>query len=277
MRHYTAFALALCALLPVAASAQEVATSTQSGSIDVGVRGSSLTGDAARYERYRDLGDGLFLETFRWKAQKDGWFLDAGADHAGRRDQRYTVNIVRPGTFKAWGQWDQIPMLLSRTTRSPYSSTVPGEFRLDDAVQLQLQTLSSAARPAAVQALVNGSAMFDLKSKRHSLASAFEFMPTTSSAIKVAVKRTDRTGNQPFGGGFGHSQVVEFAAPIDHQLTDFDASAEVEKGIALFRAGYTGSWFTNNVAQVIWDNPLRATDISGGPSAGRLGLPGSRT
>ncbi|MCC7185059.1 MAG: hypothetical protein IT185_02375 [Acidobacteria bacterium] len=90
MRHYTAFALALCALLPSAAAAQEAAagTSTQSGLIDIGVRGSSLTGDAARYERYRDLGDGLFLETFRWKAQKNGWFLDAGADHAGRRDQR---------------------------------------------------------------------------------------------------------------------------------------------------------------------------------------------
>jgi MtrB/PioB family decaheme-associated outer membrane protein len=278
MRHYTAFALALCALLPSAAAAQEaVGTTTQSGLIDVGVRGSSLTGDAARYERYRDLGDGLFLETFRWKAQKNGWFLDAGADHAGRRDQRYTVNVVRPGTFKAWGQWDQIPMLLSRTTRSPFTSSVPGEFRLDDAVQLQLQNLATAAKPAAVQALVNGSAMFDLKSKRHSLASAFEFMPTTSSSIKVAVKRTDRTGNQPFGGGFGHSQVVEFASPIDHQMTDFDASAEVEKGNALFRAGYTGSWFTNNVAQVIWDNPLRATDIANAPSAGRLGLPVSST
>jgi MtrB/PioB family decaheme-associated outer membrane protein len=279
MRHYTTLAFVLCALLPSAVAAQEAATntSTQSGLIDLGVRGSSLTGDAARYERYRDLGDGLFLETFRWKAQKNGWFLDAGADHAGRRDQRYTVNVVRPGTFKAWGQWDQIPMLLSRTTRSPYSSTVPGEFRLDDAVQLQLQNLSTAARPAAVQALVNGSAMFDLKSKRHSLASRFEFMPTASSSIKVAVKRTNRTGNQPYGGSFGHGQVSEFASPIDHRLTDFDASAELERGPALFRAGYTGSWFTNEVTSVVFDNPLRATDISGTPASGRLSLPVSST
>ncbi len=278
MRHYTAFALALCALLPVAATAQEaVATTTQSGSIDLGVRGSSLTGDAARYERYRDLGDGLFLETFRWKAQKNGWFLDAGADHAGRRDQRYTVNVVRPGTFKAWGQWDQIPMLLSRTTRTPYSSTVPGEFRLDDAVQAQLQALATAARPAAVQALVNGSAMFDLKSKRHSAAGLFELMPTVDSAIKVSVKHTIREGAQPFGGAFGHSQVAEFAAPIDHRLTDFDASAELERGPALFRAGYTGSWFTNEVTSAVFDNPLRATDISGTASSGRLSLPVSST
>lgn len=279
MRHYTAFALALCALLPSAAAAQEATagTSTQSGLIDIGVRGSSLTGDAARYERYRDLGDGLFLETFRWKAQKNGWFLDAGADHAGRRDQRYTVSAVRPGTFKVWGQWDQIPMLLSRTTRSPYSSTVAGQFRIDDAVQLQLQNLAAAARPAALQALVNSSPVFDLKSKRHSAAGLFELMPTVDSAIKVSVKHTMREGSQPFGGSFGHSQIAEFAAPIDHRLTDFDASAELERGPALFRAGYTGSWFTNEVTSAVFDNPLRATDISGTPASGRLSLPVSST
>lgn len=275
MRRYTVLAIVLSLLVPAVAVAQE--TSSQSGSLDLGVRGSSLTGDAARYERYRDLGDGLFLETFRWRAEREGWFFNAGADHAGRRDQRYTLSAIRPGKFKGWAQWDQIPMLLSRTTRSPYTSTVPGEFRLDDAVQLQLQGLPTASRPAAVQALVNGSRVFDLESKRHSAAGRFEFLPTTSSSLKVSVKQTYRDGAQPFGGSFGHSQVVEFASPIDHKLTDFEASAELERGPALFRAGYTGSWFTNEVTSVVFDNPLRATDISGTPSAGRLGLPVSST
>ena len=66
MRHYLTVAFVICALMPVAAAGQETGTTTQSGSIDLGVRGSNLTGDAARYERYRDMGDGLFLETFRW-------------------------------------------------------------------------------------------------------------------------------------------------------------------------------------------------------------------
>jgi len=277
MRNYTALALLVGLMMPATVAAQDTTTNTSSGWVDFGVRGSSLTGDAARYERYRDLGDGLFLETFRWKAQRDGWFLDLGADHAGRRDQRYTLGVVRPGTFKGWAQWDQIPMLLSRTTRSPYSSTVPGEFRLDDAIQAQLQALPAGQRPAAVQALVNGSAMFDLKSQRHSAAGKFEFMPTPGSALKVSVKQTYREGTQPFGGSFGHSQLVEFAAPIDHKLTDFEASAELERGPALFRAGYMGSWFTNEVTSVVFDNPLRATDISGTPSSGRLGLPVSST
>ncbi len=38
--------------------------------IDFGVRGTVTTGDAARYERYRDLGDGLFLEARPAEAAK---------------------------------------------------------------------------------------------------------------------------------------------------------------------------------------------------------------
>ena len=173
--------------------------------------------------------------------------------------------------------WDQIPMLLSETTRTPYILTGANEFRLPDSTQLQLQGLSSTARPAALLAIVNGAPTFDLKSRRHVGEGGFEFLPVPESSIKVNLRHTTREGAQPFGGSFGHSQVVEFAAPIDHKLTDFDASAELERGRVLLRAGYTGSWFTNDITSVIFDNPLRATDISGTPSAGRLSMPVSNT
>jgi MtrB/PioB family decaheme-associated outer membrane protein len=245
--------------------------------VDFGVRGSSLTGDAARYERYRDLGDGLFMEGFRWRTETKGWFMDFDASHVARRDQRYIARFARPGRFRGWAMWDQIPMLLSETTRTPYILTGANEFRLPDATQLQLQGLSSGARPAALLALVNASPTFDLKSRRHIGEGGFEFLPVPESSIKVNVRHTTREGAQPYGGSFGHGQVSEFAAPIDHTLTDFDASAELERGRVLMRAGYTGSWFSNDVTSVIFDNPLRATDIAGTSSAGRLSLPVSNT
>ena len=124
---------------------------------------------------------------------------------------------------------------------------------------------------------MNGAPTFDLKSRRHVGEGGFEFLVAPESSIKVNLRHTTREGAQPFGGSFGHSQVVEFAAPIDHKLTDFDASAELERGRVLLRAGYTGSWFTNDITSVIFDNPLRATDISGTPSAGRLSMPVSNT
>jgi MtrB/PioB family decaheme-associated outer membrane protein len=184
---------------------------------------------------------------------------------------------VRPGQFKGWATWDQIPMLLSRTTKSPYSLVGGNEFRLDDAVQLQLQNLSTAAKPAALLALINNSKTFDLESKRHSIEGGFELLAIKDLSFKMNVKRSTREGAQPYGASFGHGQVVEFASPIDHTLTDFDASAELERGRVLLRAGYAGSWFTNDVTSVLVDNPLRATDISGTASAGRLSLPVSNT
>jgi len=276
MRRLLVISTLCLALTPALALAQDVPPALV-GSIDFGVRGTSITGDNSRHERFRDLGDGLFLESFRWKVQASGWFMDFAADHAGRKDQRYTAAFAKPGQFKGWAQWDQIPMLLSTSTRTPFSSTVAGEFRLDDAVQLGLQNLSSTQRPAALLALVNGSPTFELKSRRDTLEGGFELLPTLNSSIKVNVRRADREGAQPYGAAWGHSQVVEFAAPVDHRLTDIEASAEVEKGPALLRAGYTGSWFTNNVTSAIVDNPLRATDISGTAASARLSLPVSNT
>lgn len=276
MRKLTGFLILAFALVPMTANAQTAAapgTTSNSGWVDFGVRSTSMKGDGARFERYRDLGDGLFLETFRWRAETGGWFVDLGADHAGRTDQRYMGRFVRPGQFKGWATWDQIPMLLSRTTRTPFSKAGANEFRLDDAIQLQLQNTATTLRPAALLSLVNGSPTFELKSKRHSAEGGFELLAIKDLSFKMNVKRTLREGAQPFGISFGHGQVVEFASPIDHTLTDFDASAELERGQVLLRAGYSGSWFTNDVTSALVDNPLRATDIAGTASAGRLSLP----
>lgn len=280
MRKLNSLLILAFALVPAAALAQTTASDEAPltrGWADFGVRGTSLTGDGARYERYRDLGDGLFLEGLRLRGERSGWFFDFDATHVARRDQRFIARFVRPGQFKGWATWDQIPMLLSRTTRTPYTLVGGNEFRLDDAVQLNLQNLSTTARPLALLDLVNNSSTFDLKSKRHSAEGGFEFLPVPEASLKVNFKHTIREGAQPFGGAFGHGQVVEFAAPIDHSMTDFDGSAEFERGQLLLRAGYTGSWFTNNIVSAVFDNPLRATDIAGTPSAGRLSLPVSST
>ena len=106
------------ALLPLTARAQPTpaqppSTTGWTGAIDFGVRGTSADGDAARYERYRDLGDGLFVESLRLNREQNGWFMGLTADHVGRRDQRYLLDMTRPGKLKTWFLWDQIPMLLS--------------------------------------------------------------------------------------------------------------------------------------------------------------------
>ena len=251
-----------------APQAAPAATASTTGMIDFGARGTSLTGDGARYERYRDLGDGLFLERALVSREWNQWLLDFRAEHAGRRDQRYVGMFVRPGQFKGWAMWDQIPMLMSNSTRTLFNSTSDSVLEIDNALQAQVQAQSTSL-PAVFAA---NSRIFDTRSRRHIFETGFEYLATQALTFKGQVRRTMREGSIPYGGSFGHSSLVEFAAPVMHTMNDIEGSAEFTRGDLLVRGGYTGSWFTNEVTQLTFDSPFRATDTSSTPARGRLSL-----
>jgi MtrB/PioB family decaheme-associated outer membrane protein len=265
--------IALVAIVPEAAHAQTEAGSNPAftGTLDFGARGTTTSGDAARYERYRDLGDGLFLETLRLNAERNGWYVTAGADHAGRRDQRFSGQVERPGRLKLWAVWDQIPMLMSRTTRTLFVEDVEdpqGALTMDNAVQTQAQ-----AAPAAMVGLFQQLAsQFDTRSRRDAATAGFEYLATDALSVQSNVQVTRRNGTLPYGGNFGHSSLVELPAPIDHTLTDFTGGAEFARDPILLRAGYVGSWFQNDFTTLTFDNPFRAVDSAATSSRGRLSL-----
>jgi MtrB/PioB family decaheme-associated outer membrane protein len=238
------------------------------GLIDFGVRGTNMSGDSARFERYRDLGDGLFVERAHARREAKGWLLDFSGDHVGRRDQRLAATATDPGRLRASFLWDQIPMLLSRSTRTLYSGIGTGVLSIDDALQAQVQATPSAIAPVFAQ-FGRG---FDTKTRRHIGSGSVEYAPTETLTVTTNYRRTSREGTVPFGGSFGHSSLVELPAPTEHTLSDFDATAEYVRDPLILRGGYTGSWFHNDVTSVVFDNPFRATDVAATPSRGRLTL-----
>lgn len=240
---------------------------TTYGSLDMGVRGTHIDGDGARYERYRDLGDGVFLERARLATSQHGWMLSVGADHVGRRDQRYDGRAVLPGRVKLWGRYDQIPMLMSRTTRTLFTETAPGVLEIDDVIQAQVQAQASYLATA-----VQTARRFDLGSRRRIVSGGAEWLAGKGVVVSTHVQHMNRDGDIPFGGSFGHSNVVETFAPVQHTLTDFDSSAEYAAGNVLARGGYTGSWFHNDVTSLTFDDPWRVTDSSSVGSRGRTAL-----
>jgi MtrB/PioB family decaheme-associated outer membrane protein len=303
MRITRVFVTTLLALIPVAAGAQSASTrETQAGSeqtpagqppapvapqpatgqtadpgwagfIDFGLRATSLDGDGARFERYRDLGDGLFLDTVRVNREASGWLYGFAGEHVGRRDQRLGATATNPGRFKGSIMWDQIPMLLSESTRTLYSGVGTGTLSIDDALQAQVQATPSAIAPVFAQF----GRQFETKTRRHIADGAMEYFATDALTFTTRFRHTDRDGTIPFGGSFGHSSLVEIPAPTAHTLSDVDAGAEYARDPLLLRAGYTGSWFHNDATSVTFDNPFRATDIPGTPSRGRLSLPPSHS
>ena len=243
------------------------------GFLDFGVRGTDLSGDAARYERYRDMSDGLFLELAQARREIKGWLFAFDGEHVGREDQRFTAKAVDPGKYRASFLWDQIPMLLSRTTRTLYTGIGSDGLSIDDALQAQVQ-----AQPSALATVFGQFGReFDTKTRRHLADGSFEYFATDALMFSTRFRRTDREGTIPFGGSFGHSSLVEFPAPTEHNLTEFDVGAEYQRDPVLLRAGYNGSWFHNDITSTVFDNPFRATDISSTPARGRLTLPPSNS
>ena len=76
--------------------------------------------------------------------------MDLGADNIGRRDQRFDGLFVRPGKFKGYALWDQIPMLMSQTTQTLFTEDVEnpqGMMTVTDNLQAQVQAVPGALAP----------------------------------------------------------------------------------------------------------------------------------
>ncbi len=268
-----ALGLGMVAMLHGAALAQtpsagpaETPLDPELRSIDFGGRFTSVDGDEARFQRYRDLRDGAATR-IRFTTERDAWLFSAHADNIGYRDQHYDAYFNRFGRIKARFDWDQIPLWISETTRTLYTTESPGVLRIDDSIQRAIQAGTLSLANASLAAVP-----FDVRSRRDRGLADVVYRASDDIDTHVVLSTTKREGTQPFGATFGFGNDIEVAAPIDTRSTDVSAGLEWSKRGSLLRIGYDGSWFDNHISTLIWDNPLSAVDTTTVPSQGRLDL-----
>jgi MtrB/PioB family decaheme-associated outer membrane protein len=236
------------------------------GSVDFGGRFNSVEGDAARYQRYRDLRPGLYANNAVFGRRTDDWVVEGQAWNIGYRDQKYQVDLQNIGRLSASFLWDQIPMYISADTRTLYTQANVGVFRLDDLMQQEIQAGAKTLRNYEDQAV-----RFDMRTLRKVGQADVLFNANPNTNLVFKVKNTYRKGEIPFGGTFGLNNAVELPAPIDTRTTDLQTTLEWANDKGLVRLGWDGSSFDNNVQTLIWDNPLRyGPDLAGAPSQGRM-------
>lgn len=259
MRRYgTVVTLGLLAATALPARAQEPVVPTwRLPGIDFGIRFTEITGDRARFQRFRDLGDGAFLDRLRFDREGDGWFFSVGADHAGRRDQRYFAEYRGQGKLKVRFTWDQVPLFISQDTRTLYRTEAPGTLRIDPAIRQAIEAGRLRLADVAPQA-----SPFDIRSRRDVAKLDLVYSATRQLDLTFNLQQTHREGTMPWGASFGFNNAVEVPAPIDWRTTDVKAGIEWASERGMFRVSYDGSWFDNDVQTLVWDNPLRATDTT---------------
>jgi MtrB/PioB family decaheme-associated outer membrane protein len=246
------------------------------GGVDVGAQITSVSGDEARYQRYRDLRSGVLVDGFHVTHQKDTWTFNATATHVGYRDQKYTGEITKAGKLTVTFSWDQIPLFYSASdsdqygllSATPYTVQSPGVYRLPDSLQSAVQ-----ANPASLYSAISSTATgVDIRQLRKTATLGVVYHATPSTDLLFHLVETMKSGEQPWGATFGFSNAIELPGPLDHRTTDITGQVQWSNPHGTVRAGYDGSFFSNNVTSLVWDNPLRATDIAGGPSEGRQAL-----
>ena len=263
------------------AAAQTTATPASSftpklGWIDFGYRGDSMSGDEARYNRYRDLRDGATLNTFQLQKETEANYFFARAENVGYRDQRYSANYQNIGRLKASFDWIQVPLYLSKGTVTLYSDLGDGRLDIADATQATIQAaaaVSTAARDKAIENALAVGRETDIRSRRDLAAFTMVYSVNRDVDLKLQVKNTRRTGSQVMSFGFGTSPgllpSVELPAPTDDRTTDVRGVAEFANARGMLAVGWDGSWYNQNIPLVKFDNPLRAIDANNGPSVGQ--------
>ena len=238
------------------------------GTVDFGGRITQVDGDQARYQRYRDLRSGLYATNMLAGRRTAEWNFEAQAWNAGYRDQKYQLEMQRVGRLSASFLWDQIPLWISGDTRTLYTQTATGIFRLEDAMQQEIQAGQKTLRNYEDQA-----AAFDLRTLRRIGQADIVLNLNRSTDVGLRVTNTSREGNLPFGGTFGLNNAVELPVPVDTNTTDLRTVVEWGNQTGMLRVGWDGSTFDNQVESVTWDNPLRyGPDAAGTPSQGRMSL-----
>ena len=247
----------------------------QRGVFDIGIIGTSIDGDAARFQRYRDLRDGPTANLFRFTRDEGRWFVKAGADHVGRRDQKYFLTFGQPGRVKASFTWDQIPLLYSNDTASLYTNTGEGVLRIDDNVQRGIET-----KQFTLASVMNQATPFTMRNRRDTALFDLTYSATRELDLKFNLRSFTKQGTQPWGASFGFSNDVEVPLPIDSRTTDVNTSLEWATDRGRASIAYIGSWYDNTIQTLTWDNPIKITDSTyasayaagDGTSQGRMAI-----
>jgi hypothetical protein len=271
------------------------------GSFDIGGRFTTTDGDEARYERYRDLRDGVNAN-FLYNKETPTWTFDLKAKNIGYRDGRYELGFSSK-RVKFTGLFDQTPLNYGYYTQTPYNCTA-GSCTLDAGLRTRVQSGTAVGVPQNVGQLATGSIYnsianpFDLQSRRDTIKADLRISATDNLDFIFGVNSYNRTGNMPYGASFAFNVATELPIVIDNRETELSAAVEWASHQGMFHVGYEHDKFNQNVPSFTFDNPQRATDycrfgIAGqapgtcydpsgytngnGPAYGRMAQPPSNT
>lgn len=218
----------------------------------------------AKFEEYRDLSPGPFLDNLRLRFFTDdqAYFGSFGGFNWGYDDQEFSLGAGRLGLWEFGFEWDQIPHTLSTTARTRAVEVSRGEWRLPPRPD-------ATALSAAEGALYNSAPERDIDVRKDTARIFFRLTPTPDLELRADYTRINKDGDRPFGMAMGSpgNDFIEVLEPIEQTIHEVRLRGTFARDYWQLQFGYTFSLFENSESRVIADNPLRSTFSAFAPSA----------
>jgi MtrB/PioB family decaheme-associated outer membrane protein len=202
---------------------------------------------SAKFEEYRSVPEGLFLENLRLRltTQDNLYSFWLEGSKWGRRDQEFTLGAGRVGLWETQFEWDQTPHVFSRRVAQLLSA------RPNDHVFV----LPSPRPPLANY---NQGKVLDEVSLRWDTARLSLFLtPTPDWEIKSSYTRIHKEGERAITMAFltPMNNFIEVLEPVNQDMHDFRIGATYARESWQVMFSYAFSLFENFRTSVIADNP----------------------
>jgi MtrB/PioB family decaheme-associated outer membrane protein len=211
--------------------------------------GSYVSEDAARFGNgtgldekgaYVDLnGEGRYL--------KDGTEVTWYAEDLGFDSRVFEFGVGKPGKFGIDLGYRELPYRLFGDTVTPFAGS-------SDTLSLPADWVP-AGTTDSMPGLAAALASHNIEKDRQILEFGANYLPSSHFRLFADYQRQQREGTNIMAGSF-FSQSAYLPRPVDDYTDRFDAGIRYANGPFNMSLAYYGSFYTNDVGSLTWDNPF---------------------
>ncbi|HEX6729933.1 MAG TPA: MtrB/PioB family outer membrane beta-barrel protein, partial [Pyrinomonadaceae bacterium] len=254
--------------------------------IDMGGQLRSVTGERpSKFEETKRVREGFLFRRFRFAsnpANSPNFFRLIGRGPT-EIDQQYLLDAGEYGRYRTTVEWNQLPKLFSRGSRTPYASQGNGFLAVPDSIKAALQPLLDAKSPTLPLVAANvfrNSPLISIRQSRETLSIDQTFQVTPHWSVRARFLDYKRYGSKPLGigsyervptpnaeigitttiGDAFRVHILEIPQQIDHRSDQITFGSSYLRQHWGVNFDYTFSQFRNRIESLAFENPFRLTD-----------------
>lgn len=255
--------------LVLVSTGQVKSQTTSNGQIDLGYYQISGHPLSNKYLEYRDYRENVVLNSLSYYLGSKIGFLEINAKGISKNDQNSTLRLGKYGRYYLDFSWDQTPHSFSNHSKLFFNETQKGVYSIADSIQSRLQAAASvdSVTRLLMASYLSQAQRFPLSYRRDKAIGEVKISPTRDINLKLSYSNEKKRGYKATSGTPGRFNMIDIPETIDFLTHQIDAQAQYSQKDWSIRWDGGVSVFDNKLEALIWDDPFRLTDTSGGGSS----------